>query len=269
VLWADGTQLHSVSVISGDDQIMFEASAPIDHGAISPDGSTAFVALREESATWSVWRVDLQGSAEPELLRPAPPAGVAATGIVLARTSSIFVRVAVSPDGVTLAVEECGTVCRVWTMDLSTGDERQYPDAGVWPLSGVLGDVVTYIHAYNLTSGERTERYCVPALETDGTAVLVCGGEYIGPLQSGGMVIDPRTGASRRLPLEAGREVIVMPREDLSGGYTAVELPAGWILAWERGASDSETGCHDPYVAWNIDTGDLVALPGLGVACAP
>ena len=271
VLWAGGTQLHAVDVISGDDQIVFEAPAPIDHGAISPDGSTAFVALREESANWSVWRVDLQGTAEPELLRPAQPESVAATGIVLARTSSIFVRVAVAPDGASLAVEECGIVCRVWTMDLSTGVQRQYPaadDAGVWPLSGVVGDVVTDIHAYNLTSGERTDRYCVPALQTEGTAVLVCGGEYIGPLQSGGVVIDPRTGASRPLPLEAGQEIIVVPSRNVPNGDTAVELPAGWILAWERVAGDSEAGCHDQDVAWNIDTGDLVPLPGLGPACA-
>lgn len=272
VLWAGGTDLHLVDVDSGEDRIVYRAPEAIDHGALSPDGSSAFVALRDEPDSWSVWRIDLESAAEPEKLRAAPSAGVAATGIVLARTASIFVRVAVAPDGATLAVEECGSLCRIWTMDLSTGAARQYAaaeDAGVWPLLGVIGDVVVDSQAFNLGSGERSDGYCVPALQSDGTPVLVCREEDGSPLQWGGDVIDPRTGASRRAPVEAGREVALVTGQDVGRGYSVVELPAGWILAIEQMPSESEDACNGGYVAWNIDTGDLVPLPALGDTCAP
>lgn len=273
VLWAGGTQLHAVDVSSGEDRIVHEAPSPIDHGAVSPDGSTAFVALREAgSANWSIWRVDLQGSAEPKLVRPALPEGVAATGTVLARTGSIFVRIAVAPDSNTLAVEECGgSLCRIWTMDLTTGFSRQYPgDAEVWPLQGVVGNVVLDHGPFNLETAERIDKWCVPALQTDGTAVVVCHGEYETSLQWGADVIDPRSGASRQAPLEEGREVMVARAADLGNGYPGIELPAGWVLAMERMPHVSEDVCdEDRYVAWNIDTGDLVPLPGLGPTCVP
>ena len=239
VLFGDGRDLYVIDVNGRGIRRIFSAPSVIHHGALTPDGRTAYFAMREAGpASWSLWRIAVDGG-DPQLVRGRLADSVARHGIVLAAQLLPRAQVAVSPDGGTVAMNECVTRCRVYFFDVATATGQQLSAAES------AGDMA-YVVGHRILSGVDD----MAALGADGKVVVV----------RGSVLIDPVSGDQRQIPVQEDRTILP---GWVSTPWLGAEMPPGWALAVEQGDA-ARQDCNPWYVAMNLDSGAIVKLETLG-----